>query len=165
MSNLSAINARIRDRLARPWLTPSEAAVWDQIQQFDAPPHRVINVYGAEGTGKTFLGWVLEREKYASYSTWGENITLTLPRLVVDDAPSDKTSSREFRPMIERLGIKQIILLTRTRVNERDMPSFELKVDDLDLEHFGANLFRYLHLTMPEGSFRNYKSVVAVLAR
>jgi hypothetical protein len=165
MSNLSTFNARLRDRLSLPWLTPSEVAVWDQIQQFDAPPHRVINVYGAEGTGKTFLAWVMEREKYAGYSVWGEKVIPTLPRLVVDDAPSDKTSSREFRPMIDRMGIKQIILLTRTRVNERALPAFELKVSDQDLEYFGANLFRYLHLNMPEGSYRNYKSVVATLAR
>lgn len=165
MSNLSIFNARLRDRLSLSWLTPSEAAIWDQVQQFDAPPHRVINVYGAEGTGKTFLAWVMEREKYASYSIWGEKLTPTLPRLIVDDAPSDKTSSREFRPLVDRLGIKQIILLTRARVDEQAMPAFELKVDHQDLEAFGANLFRYLHLTMPEGSFRNYKSVVAILAR
>jgi len=165
MSNISTFNARLKDRLSLPWLTPSEAAVWDQIQQFDAPPHRVINIYGVEGTGKTFLGWVMEREKYASYSIWGETVQPTLPRLVVDDAPSDKSSSREFRPMIESLGVKQIILLTRARVDERALPAFELKVDKQDLEHFGANLFRYLHLTMPEGVFRDYKSLVEKLAR
>lgn len=165
MSDLSTFNARLRDRLSLLWLTPSESAVWDQVQQFDAPPHRVINVYGSEGTGKTFLGWVMEREKYASYSSWGQKMAPVLPRLVVDDAPSDKISSREFRPLIDKLGIKQIILLTRARVDERAMPAFELKVEDQDLEHFGANLFRHLHLTMPEGSFRNYKSIVAMLAR
>src|SRR3990172_8269480 len=112
---MNNLNARLRDRLSLEWLTPSEEAIWDQIHQFDAPPHRVINVFGSEGTGKTFLAWVMEREKYASYSIWGEKKTPTLPRLIVDDAPSDKTSSREFRPMVERLGVKQIILLTRTR--------------------------------------------------
>jgi len=165
MSNLSNFNARLKDRLSLSWLTPSESVVWNQIQQFDAPPHRVINIYGAEGTGKTFLAWVMEREKYACYSIWGESMMPTLPRLVIDDAPSDKPSSREFRPMVEKLGIKQIILLTRARVDERDMPAFELKVDDQDLEAFGANLFRHLHVAMPEGSFRNYKSIIAILER
>ena len=165
MSNISTFNARLRDRLSLPWLTPSEAKVWEQILQFDAPPHRVINVYGVEGSGKTFLGWVMEQEKYASYSTWGENLAPTLTRLVIDDAPSDKTTSRTLRPMVEKLGIKQIILLTLARVDERAMPAFELKVDAQDLEHFGANLFRYMHLTIPEGAFRNYKSVVTILTR
>jgi hypothetical protein len=165
MSNLSTFKARLRDRLSISWLTPSEAAIWDQIQRFDAPPHRVINIFGAEGTGKTFLAWVMEREKYASFSIWGGKMIPTLPRLIVDDAPYDKTSSREFRPMVESLGIKQIILLTRARVDERAMPAFELKVDDQDLEAFGANLFRYLHINMPEGSFRNYKSIVDILTR
>ena len=146
MSSLSTFTARLRDRLSLSWLTPSEVAIWDQIQQFDAPPHRIINVYGAEGTGKTFLAWVMEREKYASYSVWGEKLTPTLPRLIVDDAPSDKTSSREFRPMVERLGIKQIILLTRARVDERAMPAFELKVDHQDLEAFWSKSFQILAL-------------------
>ena len=104
----------------------------------------MINIYGAEGTGKTFLAWVMEREKYASYSIWGEKVMPTLPRLIVDDAPSDKTSSREFRPMVERLGIKQIILLTRARVDERAMPAFELKVDDQDLGAFWSQSFQIL---------------------
>ncbi len=55
------LEARIRDRLDIEWLTPSQKAVWEAVQRFDGPPHRVINIYGAEGTGKTFLGWLLER--------------------------------------------------------------------------------------------------------
>lgn len=165
MNNLSSLNTRIHDRLTIDWLTPSEYAVWDQIQRFDPPPHRVINVYGAEGTGKTFLGWIMERERYASYSTWGGTMNPTLPRLIVDDAPMDKPTSRGFRPMVEQLGVKQIILLTRSRVDEPALPAFELKVDDQDLEHFGAMLFRHLRLTMPDGNFRNYKSVIEALAR
>jgi len=165
MSNSTGINARIRDRLSVSWLTPSEAAIWNQIQNFDGPPYRVINIYGAEGTGKTFLAWVMEREKYASYSIWGVNIIPTLPRLMVDDAPSGKSLTREFRPLVDKLGIKQVILFTRTRVDERAMPVFELKVDDQDMEHFRANLFRHLRLSMPEGTYRNYKSILTKLAR
>ena len=165
MNNLTGINARIRDRLSVSWLTPSEAVIWNQIQNFDGPPYRVINIYGAEGTGKTFLAWVMEREKYASYTVWGENIIPTLPRMMVDDAPSGKSPTREFRPLVDKLGIKQVILFTRTRVDERAMPVFELKVDDLDMEHFRANLFRHLRLSIPEGTYRNYKSILTKLAR
>ena len=165
MSAIVTFNARLKDRLSVPWLTPSEFCIWELIQKFDAPPHRVINIYGDEGTGKTFLAWLMEREKYASYSVWGQTIKPVLPRLVIDDAPSDKISSREIRPLVDRLGVKQIIMLTRIRVDERDLPAFELRVNEPDIEHLSANLFRYLQITMPEGAYRNYKSIITVAAR
>lgn len=166
MNNLLNLNARIRDRLTENWLTPSERAAWTWVKRLDAPPHRVINVYGGEGTGKTFLGWLMERQNYASYSSFGESFAPTLPRLVVDDAPVDRPTTREFQTMVDSLKIKQIILLTRSRVDEPAMPAFDLKVESDDIERFCANLYRYINLTAPEGEiYRNYKSVMIILSR
>ena len=63
----------------------------------------------------------------------------TLPRLVVDDGPVDRSTTREFQTMVDSLRIKQIILLTRSRVDEPAMPAFELKVESEDIERFCAN--------------------------
>ena len=49
------LEARIYDRLTVDWLTPSQKHVWEKAHEFDGPPHRVINIYGVEGTGKTSL--------------------------------------------------------------------------------------------------------------
>jgi hypothetical protein len=160
MGNLDAVNARIRDRATIDWFTPSQRAVWNLIKEFDGPPHRVINVYGGEGTGKTFLGWILEREHYATYMIWRDTPQPQFPRLVIDDAKHDRTSTRDIRPMTDALGLKQIILLTRIRIDEPSVPAFELRVLDEDIESIKANLFRYLHITTQEGSFRNYKSLL-----
>ena len=96
MGKLDSINARIRDRADISWLTPSQKVVWNSIIEFDGPPHRVINIYGGEGTGKTFLGWIMERENYATYMNWSETPKPQFPRLVVDEAKYDRTSTREI---------------------------------------------------------------------
>lgn len=155
MTDFNTLHARVRDRLSREWFTPSQARVWDSIKRFSGPPHRVINIYGVEGTGKTFLGWVFEREKYATYGKWPFNDQVVLPRLCLDDAPSDRFNSRALRPLVDKLGIQQIILLTRVRVDELSMPVFELRLNQEDLDRFRANYFRYLKLTIPEGNYGN----------
>jgi hypothetical protein len=160
MGNLDAISARIHDRATIDWLTPSQKAVWNSIKEFDGPPHRVINIYGSEGTGKTFLGWIMERERYATYMVWRDTPKLQFSRLVIDDAKSDRTATREIRPMVDALSLKQIILLSRTCIDEPSVPAFELRVLNEDVESLKANLFRHLRVAVPEGSFRNYKSLL-----
>jgi hypothetical protein len=153
----NALGDRIRDRLTIDWLTESERKVWDAIKLFGGAPHRVINVYGPEGSGKTFLGWLMERERYASYSVWGQTPSPSLPRLVFDDAPSARSDERAIRPLIDAIpGLQQVILLTRNRVDEVAMPSFEVRVTENDWEHFRANLYRYLSLTVSETNSGNY---------
>jgi hypothetical protein len=163
MNSIDSLNARIRDRLAIDWLTPSQKAIWDLIQRYDGPPHRVINVYGSEGTGKTFLGWFMERQGYATYGSWGSQLQPTHPRLVLDDASTERSSAREVRPWLERLAIKQIILLTRFRVDEQAMPAFELQVTDEDMAVCRANLYRHLRLVVPDEAYRNYRAMLIAL--
>src|SRR6266487_2105803 len=120
-------------------------------------PHRVINIYGTEGTGKTFMGWFLERMNYSAYSIGPDMYKPLLSRLTLDDVFPDRTTTRELRPLVDKYGLQQIILLTRIRVDERAMPTFELRMTEDDLASFRANLYRYLQLTIPEEDYRNYK--------
>jgi len=63
--------------------------------------------------------------------------------------------------MVDDLNLKQIILLSRTRIDEPSLPAFELRVMDEDIEAIKANLYRHLRITAPEGSFRNYKLLLS----
>ncbi len=155
MSN--AVEIRIRDRLDDKWLTPSQKSVWVALQRFDGLPHRVINIYGTEGTGKTFMGWFLERMNYSAYSIWPDMYKPLLSRLTLDDVSPDRTTTRDLRPMVDKYGLQQIILLTRIQVDERAMPTFELRITEDDLASFRANLYRHLQLTIPDEDYRNYK--------
>lgn len=162
MSN--TLDVRIRDRLDVTWLTPSQKAVWETIQRFDGPPHRVINIYGTEGTGKTFMGWFLERISHSAYQVWPHVQRPLLSRLTLDDVLSDCTTARDVRPLVDKYGIQQIILLSRMRVNERAMPTFELRVTDDDLERFRANLHRHLQIVLPDSDSRNYRAALERLS-
>src|SRR5687768_5107459 len=106
----NSVSERIRDRLSVDWLTASQRSVWDALRQFDGPPHRVINVFGSEGSGKTFLGWLMEREQYATYTHWAQKPTPSLPRLVFDDAPASRTAERDIRSLVDSIpGLQQVI--------------------------------------------------------
>src|SRR6266699_3054384 len=140
MSN--TVETRIRDRLDDRWLTPSQKAVWEAIQRFDGPPHRVINIYGTEGTGKTFMGWFLERMNYATYSIRPDMYKPLLSRLTLDNVLSDRTTARELRPLVDKYDLQQIILLTRIRVDERAMPTFELRMTEDDYRNYKIALDR-----------------------
>jgi len=157
------LEARIYDRLTVDWLTPSQKKVWEALQRFDGPPHQVVNVYGAEGTGKTFTGWLLERLGYSTYCVWPDIQKPLLPRLTLDDSIADRFTARSVRPLVEDYGIRQIVLLSRIRVDEKAMPVFELRVTEEDIESFRANLYRHLNILLPEAEYRNYKAALTAL--
>lgn len=159
---LATLEQRIRDRLSPEWLTPSEQQVWEQLHRFHGPPHRVVNVYGPPGVGKSFLGWLMQREGYATYDIWPGERHPVHPRLTLDNAPTDRSSTRSVRPLVDELGVRQVILLSRQRVDEPDMPAFALRVTEDDLDHFRANLYRHLHMTLPaaESICRSYREAL-----
>ena len=161
MSDTLAV--RIRDRLTIEWLTPSQRTIWEIIQHFGGPPHRVINIYGAEGTGKTFMGWLLERLSYSTYRIWPDTQKPLLPRLTLDDIIPDRFTTRNLRSLIDKYDIQQIILLSRARVDEKAMPAFELGITEEDMEFFRANLYRHLRVLVQEEDYRNFKVALEAL--
>lgn len=156
---LVTLEQRIRDRLSPEWLTPSQQQVWKQLHRFDGPPHRVVNVYGPRGSGKSFLGWLMQREGHATYSNWAHEHHPIHPRLVIDNTPTDRARTRSVRPLVDTLNIRQIILLSRQRVDEPDMPAFGLTVTENDLDHFRANLFRHFNIVIPpaQQTYRSFR--------
>lgn len=161
--DLATLNARIRDRISIEWLTPSQQEIWNELMRFDGPPHRVVNIYGGPGVGKSFLGWLLERERLATYGVWHDPPRPVHPRLILDNARSDHESVRDIRPLVDKLKIQQIILLSRRRAEESAMPVFELRASPDDLEVFRANLYRYLHISLHEENHQNFSSALESL--
>ena len=163
---LDSLNARIRDHLSLDWLTPSERAIWDEIHRFEGPPHRIINVYGAPGSGKTFVGWLTQREGYATYELWSRRPRPVHARLALDNAATDQAATRALRPLVDELGVRQIILLSRRRVDEPAMPAFELQVTPDDLEHVRANPYRHLDYLLPDvQNCRSYHEAIAAFLK
>ncbi len=159
---LAALQQRIRDRLSPEWLTPSQQQVWKRLHRFHGSPHRVVNVYGPRGSGKSFLGWLMHREGHATYTKWSDERRPIHPRLVLDNAPADRANARSVRPLVDELDIRQIILLSRLRVDEPDMPAFALAVTEHDLDHFRANLYRHLNIVIPpaQPDYRSFREAL-----
>ena len=159
--NLTALEERIRARLSPEWLTPSQQEVWEDLHRFEGPPHRIVNVYGSPGSGKSFLGWLMERERYATYCLWSQQRQPAHPRLALDNAYTDRQRTRALRPKFDELGVRQVILLSRHRVDEKAMPIFELRVTADDLEYFWATLYRQLGIILPEEEgVRDYATAI-----
>lgn len=131
------------------WLFPSQTAVYQEMLPFLGSIHRIINLYGAQGTGKTFLAHVLCKEGQVEYVPSPELIQLASHPLVIDNAPFERTAARSMRNQMRRHNLQQVILITRYRV-EDDVPAFALKLTTEDVDCFRANLFRYLDLRLPE---------------
>lgn len=140
--------ARIRDRMTEAWLTPSQRSIWKELQHYSGSPHHVVNVYGPAGCGKTFIGWLLERLNYSSYRVWPDVKPPTCPRLTLDDFPANRLKAREIRPLVSQFGIQQILLITRARIPEPDMPTFPLTITAEDMRFFRSNLYRYFDVTL-----------------
>ncbi len=83
------------------WLTPSQKSIYNKITQ-GFPTQRIINVYGKHGAGKTFLGWILEKNGFGHYHSgledFKENGEISINKMVIiDNFQSDKNLHRDFR--------------------------------------------------------------------
>lgn len=148
---------RIRENMSEAWLTDSQNEVWTQLKKLMGPPYYVVNIYGAAGTGKTFLGWLLEKQGLATYAradevSWQSWQGKSL--VVLDDHDSSRRAVRSLRSQLQLWGIGQAIVLTRQRAQD-DIPCLHLAVTERDIQIAKATLYRELEVVIPEGDHRN----------
>jgi hypothetical protein len=148
---------RIRANLSESWLTDSQSTVWTQLKKLMGPPYYVVNIYGAAGTGKTFLGWLLEKQRHAAYASADDvpwQSWQGQPLVVLDDHDSSRRAVRSLRSQLQLWGIGQAIVLTRQRAQD-DIPCLHLAVTERDVQIAKATLYRELEVIIPEGDHRN----------
>ena len=147
----------IRANLTETWLTDLQNKVWMQLNKLMGPPYYVVNIYGATGTGKTFLGWLLQKQGRAifadaadpSWQSWkGQSL------IVLDDYDSSRRAVRSLRSQLQLWNIGQAIVLTRQKAQD-DIPCLHLAVTDRDIQIVKATLYRELGVIIPEGNHRN----------
>ena len=136
------------------WLMPSQSAVYRELLPFLGGLHRVVNLYGPQGVGKTFLAHVLCKEKRAEYAAAPTLLRAADRPLVLDNAPFERSAVRSMRNQMRRFELRQVVLVTRYRV-EDSVPAFALRITPEDVRCFRANLFRYLDLRLPDCSALN----------
>jgi hypothetical protein len=153
---LETIN-RIKVSLTEAWLTNSQRTVWAQLSKLMGPPYYVVNIYGVTGSGKTFLGWLLQKQGLAIYADEGERdwtIWQGQPLVVLDGYDSSRRAVRSLQAHLQLSKIGQVIILTRQKAQD-DIPCLHLAVTDRDIQIAKANLYRELDLVVPDGAPRN----------
>jgi hypothetical protein len=149
MDSRTEVENQIKALSNASWFFPSQAAVYQELLPFLGGLHRVVNLYGLQGTGKTFLAHILCKDNCVDYVSSPGLIRPSDRPLVIDNAPFERTAVRGMRNQMRRCDLQQIILVTRYRV-EDSVPVFALSLTPDDVRCFRANLFRYLDLRLPE---------------
>jgi hypothetical protein len=135
------------------WLTASQAPVYDAIlTNWTTQPF--INLYGAHGSGKSFIARLLSSKNHYTYASNLEEVPQGSTNIVIDDA----SYSRAMRTIARERRLTRIILITISQINEA-MPHIELKLTEKDVEQFVAGVSKncqiYFDCSIPEGTDLN----------
>lgn len=133
---------RIRQAADSSWLTPSQqkakAAILERLKFLDE-----INLWGSPGTGKTFLGWILRKDRLVEYVATMEQMGPAgiFRTIVIDNACWRRREVREILHSARQSGYDRLILITPEPVQEQ-MATVELVLTQEDLEWAITNLRR-----------------------
>lgn len=137
----------IKDACTIDWLTPSQAQTWRELQDCLALGE-VVNLYGPIGSGKTFLAWLLIKQRNTVYvpntgisslpiaKTIGTDAS-TLP--IVDDFPSTRESHRSLLKQLAYNGYTQAVVLTQSPIHD-DCYRVQLSLTKIDIDHVRQRL-------------------------
>lgn len=139
----------IKTKLNKDWLTVSQRKVFNQSKEFLDSHYILINIYGKEGTGKTFIGWVLDKEKIGKYYSAENKIEENQKSIIIDNCDYNRQFARNLRNKLRLKKIKHALLITRYRV-EDDIPAFCLDITEDDIKIFKHNLFFYMNMKVTD---------------
>jgi hypothetical protein len=117
MSQLLTLLNRLKAEARLEWLTDSQQTAWQNIQRQLRFPERV-NLYGAVGTGKTFLGWTLANEKNAAFFASPEKLTQSdfvneqSKLVIIDNSPSEPGDLRRLLAELQLRNSRSALLIT-----------------------------------------------------
>jgi len=157
VSKLDKTFELILSKLSENWLTDSQLKVLYQLIKLMEPPFYVVNIFGEPGSGKTFLGLLLDKQNkglYIESNALSLSSTINKERIILDNYNPSRRSVRSLRAQLKILDIGQAIILTREKAQD-DIPCLHLEVTERDIQIVKATLYRELNFRVPEGDHRN----------
>lgn len=115
MSKLLDLTNRLKAQATRNMLTPTQQAVFTELERRCRFPDR-INLCGPQGSGKTFLGWVIARYLKAHFYSSPRIMERSQPPfpldIIVDNAPSEEKNLRNLLAELQLRQIRRVLLIT-----------------------------------------------------
>ncbi len=139
MNRFVDILNRIRQNADESWLTPSQKAAKEQIIKklkfLDE-----VNLWGNHGVGKTFLGWIMWKQKIADYAPSKEYVPPpSISLIVVDNSGWKRKEVLEILHHCRMKGHGKVMFITNEPV-QHSVASVDLKLTPEDLEKVLSNL-------------------------
>lgn len=133
----------IKQKCDLSWATPSQQEIISLLTSCYSS-HKVINIFGDPGSGKTFLGWLLHKNRFGSYISEPNEIGMPIRnhRVIIDNAPTDRFQARSLRSHLQESNYKQFIFITALPVDD-DMLKLHLHLTKDDKAKFKQNLYLY----------------------
>jgi hypothetical protein len=134
---------KIRQGACEAWLTPCQRLAYnllrERLQFLDA-----VNLWGEHGSGKTFIGWVLNKEEPVAYVPRLDDIPQAVngtqqDTIIVDNLSWRRTHVREALYRCHSYGYRRIVLITNEPVMEQ-IATVEVRILGEDLADAAANL-------------------------
>jgi hypothetical protein len=142
MSELIKLYNLIKMRRNEAWLTQSQVLAFNCIIE-SLKSHGIVNLYGASGSGKTFLAWFLSEKTGFLYVTSPYKLTVErivdVSGVIIDNCKSDRRIHRTLLSTLDRRNIGRAILITENSIDDY-VSKFELSVSIEDVFHASNNL-------------------------
>jgi len=143
MSKYIELINQIKEKSTSDWLTHSQRDIFSQLSS-RYQTHKVINLYGSEGVGKTFVSWICHKELNFLH-TMDISDVRNVNTVVLDNFGNSRSQARSLRPLMKQNGIGRVIVLTRQRVPD-DIVHLELELDEDDVKEFCHNLYMQFNI-------------------
>jgi hypothetical protein len=115
MSKLLHLINRLKAQANPDMLTASQYQAFIQLNKQWHFPDK-INLCGPQGSGKTFLGWVIARyysaNFYASPQTFEQDLPLYTPDIIIDNAPTEEKQTRRMLSEMQLRQVRRALLIT-----------------------------------------------------
>lgn len=156
MTEYSTYINDVKTKCTEDWLTPSQRSALEGVL-IRLETNRIVNVYGKEGTGKTFLGWILEKKGFGKYSTDWDALRKSISKsggggsanVIVDNFPSSRELHRQFRSEMGDLGMSKAVLISEFPIPD-EIPKMELEFNDMDRKHFKHTCYDRMRLEIAD---------------
>lgn len=137
MNTFLSLSNFIKENLSDDWMTPSQRETHDKLIEA-LSYHNYINLYGAVGIGKTFLGWLLHKNQIGRYfSHWSDLKPVTKP-VIVDNVSQRREDFRNLIKEVQLADIPKLIAISREPINDY-VASVELDCQQVDLAKMADN--------------------------